>query len=304
MITVVGSLNMDLVTYTGRMPVTGETIIGKYFKQIPGGKGGNQADAIAKLGAKVSMIGSVGCDDIGNTLVESLQKDGVDISMVRMVQGVATGIASITVDSEGNNCIIVVPGANNMLSIDDLEASYETIEKSDVVVAQLEVPIDTVKFALKTARQLGKLTILNPAPAIELDDEFLANVDILVPNDTELELISGVQVKNESDLKKAAKVMMDKGVKDLIVTLGSKGCMHINKSGLKTYSAYKVNAIDTTAAGDSFIGAVAVAMNAGKSLEEAIHFATAVGALTVTKEGAQSSLPLIHEVEKFIGNNK
>jgi ribokinase len=304
MITVVGSLNMDLVTYTGRMPVTGETIIGKSFKQVPGGKGANQADTIAKLGAKVRMIGCVGSDNMGNMLLTSLKKDGVDIELVKKVEGVSTGIASITVDSKANNCIIVVPGANNMLSIDDLKASYEAIQNSDVVVAQLEVPVDTVKFALKTARKLGKLTILNPAPAIELDDEFLANVDILVPNDTELELISGIQVKNESDLKKAAQVIMDKGVKELIVTLGSEGCMYINKSGFKAYPAYKVDAIDTTAAGDSFIGAVAVAINEGKSLEEAICFATAVGALTVTKEGAQISLPLREEVETFIRNNK
>jgi ribokinase len=300
MITVVGSLNMDLVTYTGRMPVTGETIMGKSFRQIPGGKGANQADAIAKLGAKVKMIGCVGCDDMGNTLLEALQNDGVDVAMVKRVEGISTGIASITVDASGNNCIIVVPGANYKLSIGDLEASYEVIQNSEVVVAQLEVPIEAVKFAIKTAKQMGKLTILNPAPAIELEDEFLSNVDILVPNDTELELLSGIQVNKVGDLESAAQVLINKGVRELIVTLGSKGCIHINKSGSKAYPAYKVSAIDTTAAGDSFIGAVAVAISEGKSLEEAISFATAVGALTVTKEGAESSLPLREEVEAFI----
>jgi ribokinase len=300
MITVVGSLNMDLVTYTGRMPVTGETIMGKSFRQIPGGKGANQADAIAKLGAKVKMIGCVGCDDMGNTLLEALQNDGVDVAMVKRVEGISTGIASITVDASGNNCIIVVPGANYKLSIGDLEASYEVIQNSEVVVAQLEVPIEAVKFAIKTAKQMGKLTILNPAPAIELEDEFLSNVDILVPNDTELELLSGIKVNKVGDLESAAQVLINKGVRGLIVTLGSKGCIHINKSGSKAYPAYKVSAIDTTAAGDSFIGAVAVAISEGKSLEEAISFATAVGALTVTKEGAQSSLPLREEVEAFI----
>jgi ribokinase len=300
MITVVGSLNMDLVTYTGRMPVTGETIMGKSFRQIPGGKGANQADAIAKLGAKVKMIGCVGCDDMGNTLLEALQNDGVDVAMVKRVEGISTGIASITVDASGNNCIIVVPGANYKLSIGDLEASYEVIQNSEVVVAQLEVPIEAVKFAIKTAKQMGKLTILNPAPAIELEDEFLSNVDILVPNDTELELLSGIKVNKVGDLESAAQVLINKGVRELIVTLGSKGCIHINKSGSKAYPAYKVSAIDTTAAGDSFIGAVAVAISEGKSLEEAIIFATAVGALTVTKEGAQSSLPVREEVEAFI----
>ncbi|HYF81637.1 MAG TPA: ribokinase [Clostridia bacterium] len=300
MIAVVGSLNMDLVTYTGRMPVTGETIMGKSFRQIPGGKGANQADAIAKLGAEVKMIGCVGCDDMGNTLLEALQNDGVDVAMVKRAAGISTGIASITVDAKGNNCIIVVPGANYRLSIENLQASYEVIQNSEVVVAQLEVPIETVKFAIKTAKQMGKLTILNPAPAIELEDEFLSNVDILVPNDTELELLSGIQVNKEGDLESAAQILINKGVRELIVTLGSKGCIHINKSGSKAYPAYKVNAIDTTAAGDSFIGALSVAISEGKSLEEAISFATAVGALTVTKEGAQSSLPLREEVEAFI----
>jgi ribokinase len=303
LITVVGSLNMDLVTYTSRMPVIGETIMGKSFKQIPGGKGANQADTIAKLGAKVRMIGCVGCDDMGSTLLESLKNDGVDISMVKMVADIATGIASITVDSAGNNSIIVVPGANNMISPSDIEKSIDIIKDSSVVVAQLEVPIDTVRYAMKAAKQMGKLTILNPAPATELEDELLADVDILIPNDTELEILSGIKVKDEADILRAAQVLLGKGVRELIITLGSKGCMHVNKAGSKIYPAYEVTAVDTTAAGDSFIGAIAVAINEGKSLEEAIYFATAVGALTVTKEGAQSSLPLICEVETFINNN-
>jgi ribokinase len=294
---------MDLVTYTSRMPVIGETIMGKSFKQVPGGKGANQADTIAKLGAKVRMVGCVGCDDMGSTLLESLKNDGVDISMVKMVADIATGIASITVDSGGNNSIIVVPGANNMLSPSDIDKSIDVIKDSNVVVAQLEVPIGTVCYVMKTAKQMGKLTILNPAPATELEDELLADVDILIPNDTELEILSGIKVKDEADILRAAQVLLGKGVRELIITLGSKGCMHVNKAGSKIYPANEVTAVDTTAAGDSFIGAVSVAMNEGKSFEEAIYFATAVGALTVTKEGAQSSLPLICEVETFINNN-
>jgi ribokinase len=304
MITVVGSLNMDLVTYTGRMPVTGETIMGKSFRQIPGGKGANQADAIAKLGANVMMLGCVGSDDIGNTLLESLKNDGVDVVAVRRVDDIATGIASIIVDASGNNCIIVVPGANHKLLVEDLQASVEVIRNSEVVVAQLEVPIETVKFAIMTAKQMGKLTILNPAPAVLLEDEFLSYVDILVPNDTELELLSGMKINDETNLLRAAQVLVNKGVKELIVTLGNKGCMHINKSGSKRFPAYKVETVDTTAAGDSFIGAIAVAISEGKPFEEAINFATAVGALTVTKEGAQSSLPLREEVEAFIRTNR
>lgn len=301
MIIVVGSLNMDLVTYTGRVPVTGETIIGKSFRQIPGGKGANQADAIAKLGAEVKMIGCVGNDGMGAALLESLRRDGVDVAMVKRVDGVSTGIASITVDASGNNSIIVVPGANGRLSVEDMQASLEAFEDSNIVVAQLEVPTETVKFAIKAAKQLGKLTILNPAPAAELEDELLSKVDILVPNETELELLSGIRIQNEADLERAAGLLIDKGVQELIVTLGSKGCVHFNKSGSKAYPAYKVDAVDTTAAGDSFIGALAAAISEGKTLEEAIRFATAVGALTVTREGAQSSLPLRKEVEAFIG---
>ncbi len=304
MITVIGSLNMDLVTYTGRMPVTGETIMGKSFRQIPGGKGANQAAAIAKLGAKVAMVGCVGRDGMGKTLMTSLQKDGVDVSNVKEVDGVATGIAAITVDAAANNCIIVVPGANHCLSPEDLTAAQAVIAGSEVVVAQLEVPMDTVKAGLKIAKELNKLTILNPAPAVPLPDEFLALVDILVPNDTELELLSGIKVTNEEELQKAAHLLLDKGIKELIVTLGSKGCLHINGSGAKFYPAYKVYAVDTTAAGDSFIGGISTAINEGKTLEEAILFATAVGALTVTKEGAQSSLPYREEVEAFIQSNQ
>ncbi|QUH25839.1 ribokinase [Serpentinicella alkaliphila] len=303
MIVVVGSLNMDLVTYTNRMPVIGETIIGKSFKQIPGGKGANQADAIAKLGSTVRMIGCVGEDVMGETLLESLYKDGVDISMVKRVKGVATGIASITVDSSANNSIIVVPGANNMLSIEDIKEYEQAIQDSDIVVAQLEVPIETVKYVIKSAKLKGKITILNPAPAAELDDDLLSYVDILIPNKTELELLSGLQVSDDNDLYHATQVLLNKGVRDLIVTLGSKGCVHINNSGTRVYPAYKVQAIDTTAAGDSFIGAIAVGLSEGMSYEQVIPFATAVGALTVTKEGAQSSMPLRSEVEAFTRKN-
>ncbi len=302
MITVIGSLNVDLVTNTSRMPKVGETIMGKSFKQVPGGKGGNQADAIAKLGSKVKMVGCVGEDELGNMLVQSLQKDGVDVSDIVRAKGVSTGIASITVDNDGNNCIIVVAGANNMLTAERIQKAVNAIKEASVVVAQLEVPIETVKYALKTAKQLGKTTILNPAPAAELDDEMLASIDILIPNETELEAISGIKATNDEDIFSAAQLLINKGVRELIVTLGDKGCIHVTRQGSNTYKAYKVKAVDTTAAGDSFIGALAAAISEGKVLKDAIAFATAVGALTVTKEGAQSSLPLRAEVEEFIGN--
>lgn len=302
MITVIGSLNVDLVTNTLRMPKVGETILGKSFKQVPGGKGGNQADAIAKLGSAVKMIGCVGEDELGNMLVQSLQKDGVDISGIAKVKGVSTGIASITVDNDGNNCIIVVAGANNMLTVERIQEVDSAIREASVVVAQLEVPIETVKYALRAAKHLGKTTILNPAPAAQLDDEMLASIDILIPNETELEAISGVKITDYDDIFSAARQLIDKGVRELIVTLGEKGCIHVDRKGFDIYKAYKVKAVDSTAAGDSFIGALAAAISEGKMLEDAIAFATAVGALTVTKEGAQSSLPLRAEVVDFMKN--
>ncbi len=293
---------MDLVTYASRMPKMGETIIGKSFMQIPGGKGANQADAIAKLGLAVKMVGCVGADELGNTLIHSLRNDGVDTSSVSVADGVSTGIAAITVDTEGNNCIIVVPGANDMLTVERLRAVRNAIEEASVVVAQLEVPIETVKSGLRMARRLGKTTILNPAPAAVLDDDMLENVDVLIPNETELEAVSGMKIRTDDDVLAAAQLLIEKGVRELIVTLGEKGCIHINKQGFSSHKAHKVRAVDTTAAGDSFTGALAVAISEGKEMADAIAFATAVGALTVMKEGAQSSLPLRTEVEAFIRN--
>lgn len=302
MITVIGSLNMDLVTNAPRMPKVGETIMGKSFKQVPGGKGANQADAIAKLGLAVKMVGCTGEDELGNMLIKSLQNDGVDISHITRIKGISTGIASITVDADGNNCIIVVSGVNNMLTVERVQEAIKAIKEASVVVAQLEIPIETVKYALKSAKQLGKITILNPAPAAGLDDEMFANIDILIPNETELEAISGIKITNNDDIFAAAQLLISKGVRELIVTLGDKGCIHVSKQGSNIYKACKVKAVDTTAAGDSFIGALAAAISEGKALEDAIKFATAVGALTVTKEGAQSSLPLRAEVEEFMKN--
>ena len=300
MITVVGSLNMDLVTYVDKMPKPGQTVMGRSFKQMAGGKGANQADAIAKLGATVKMIGCIGDDDLGRTLISSLKKDGVDISGVSTVGEVSTGIASITVDADGNNCIAVVPGANNMLTVDRINLSMKAIYESDIVVAQLEVPMDTIKYAMKAAKNFGKLTILNPAPAMELDDEILREVDYLIPNDTELEVISGINIENDDDMRRAAGILINRGVSDLIVTLGDKGCMHFNSRGEKKYDAYSVRAVDTTAAGDRFIGALAVSLHQGKKIEDAIQYAMAVGAITVTRIGAQSSLPNACEVDAFI----
>lgn len=299
-ICVIGSLNMDLVVNVDTMPKPGQTIIGSNFKEVPGGKGANQAVAMARLNGNVSMIGKVGEDGFGQTLINSLKNDKVDTTYIQTAKG-ATGVALITVDKNAQNSIVVSPGANFEVKEDDIDNNIEAIKNSDIVVLQLETPLNTIKYALNKAKELNKYTILNPAPAVKLDDEIIKNVDLLTPNETELEIISGVSIETEEDIQKAAQIMIEKGVKELIVTLGSKGSLYINKEKSMFKKAYKVEAVDTTAAGDSYTGALAVALSQNKNIEDAMDFASKVGALSVLKEGAQSSLPTLEDVKNFRG---
>ena len=299
-ICVIGSLNMDLVVNVDTMPKPGQTIIGSNFKEVPGGKGANQAVAMARLNGNVSMIGKVGEDGFGQTLINSLKNDKVDTTYIQTAKG-ATGVALITVDKNAQNSIVVSPGANFEVKEDDIDNNIEAIKNSDIVVLQLETPLNTIKYALNKAKELNKYTILNPAPAVKLDDEIIKNVDLLTPNETELEIISGVSIETEEDIQKAAQIMIEKGVKELIVTLGSKGSLYINKEKSMFKKAYKVEAVDTTAAGDSYTGALAVALSQDKNIEDAMDFASKVGALSVLKEGAQSSLPTLEDVKNFRG---
>ena len=299
-ICVIGSLNMDLVVNVDTMPKPGQTIIGSNFKEVPGGKGANQAVAMARLNGNVSMIGKVGEDGFGQTLINSLKNYKVDTTYIQTSKG-ATGVALITVDKNAQNSIVVSPGANFEVKEDDIDNNIEAIKNSDIVVLQLETPLNTIKYALNKAKELNKYTILNPAPAVKLDDEIIKNVDLLTPNETELEIISGVSIETEEDIQKAAQIMIEKGVKELIVTLGSKGSLYINKEKSMFKKAYKVEAVDTTAAGDSYTGALAVALSQDKNIEDAMDFASKVGALSVLKEGAQSSLPTLEDVKNFRG---
>lgn len=299
-ICVIGSLNMDLVVNVDKMPKPGQTIIGSNFKEVPGGKGANQAVAMARLNGNVSMIGKVGEDGFGQTLINSLKNDKVDTTYIKTTKG-ATGVALITVDNNAQNSIVVSPGANFEVKEEDIDNNIEAIKNSDIVVLQLETPLNTIKYALKKSKELNKYTILNPAPALKLDDEIIKNVDLLTPNETELEIISGVSIETEEDIQKAAQIMIEKGVKELIVTLGSKGSLYINKEKSIFKKAYKVEAVDTTAAGDSYTAALAVALSKDQSIEEVMDFASKVGALSVLKEGAQSSLPTLEDVENFRG---
>ena len=299
-ICVIGSLNMDLVVNVDAMPKPGQTIIGSNFKEVPGGKGANQAVAMARLNGNVSMIGKVGEDGFGQTLISSLKNDKVDTTYIQTAKG-STGVALITVDKNAQNSIVVSPGANFEVKEEDIDNNIKAIENSDIVVLQLETPLNPIKYALNKAKELNKYTILNPAPAVKLDDEIIKNVDLLTPNETELEIISGVSIETEEDIQKAAQIMIEKGVKELIVTLGSKGSLYINKEKSMFKKAYKVEAVDTTAAGDSYTGALAVALSQDKGIEDAMDFASKVGALSVLKEGAQSSLPTLEDVKNFRG---
>lgn len=299
-IVVIGSINMDLVTICERAPRGGETLLGKKFMQIPGGKGANQAVAMGKMKSPVSMLGKIGREGMGDILLDSMKKDGIDISNIEYCDE-ATGIAKIIVEENGQNRIIVVPGANYEVDSSYIDRHLDAIKNCDILVTQLEIPIETVKYSLKKAKEFGKITILNPAPATKLDEEIILNSDYIIPNETELELLSGMSITDEKSVINAADVLLKKGVKGLIVTLGSKGCMYISKVERKAFPAYRVKAIDTTAAGDSFIGGFVNGLASGLNFEESIDRGTKVAAISVTRIGAQTSIPTLEEVLNFKG---
>lgn len=298
-VVVVGSINMDLVTRCKRAPKGGETLFGEEFSQVPGGKGANQAVAIGKLGTNVIMLGKIGKDSFGKDMLASMEKNGVNIQHIEEGEK-ATGIAKIIVEESGQNRILVVAGANSEVDKEYVDRHLAAIKESDIVVTQLEIPIETVEYTLKKAKEFGKITILNPAPARELSDEIIKNSDFIIPNESELALITGMAVETEEEIKKVGKKLLDMGVKNLIITLGSKGSLHLNRDKCEFHSAYKVKVIDTTAAGDSFIGGVVRELN-GDNISEAIEFGTKVSAIAVTKKGAQTSIPTIEEVKNFRG---
>ena len=291
-------MNMDLVVKTDEIPAIGETLIGNALLQIPGGKGANQGVAIAKLGNKVSFLGMVGKDSFGDALLTSMYSAGVDIEHIEKVAE-STGIAVINVDKMGNNNIVVIPGANSMVDRAYLKRHLIAFEEADIVVFQLEIPLDTVKEGLKIAKQKDKTTILNPAPAYDLDDEIIRNIDILIPNEHEMERLTGVKLRAESDMLQASKILLNKGIKKIIITLGSRGVMYVDDKKSKFFPAYKVSAVDTTAAGDSFVGGFVSSYAEKQDIEAAIDLGQRTAALSVQKIGAQSSLPTKEEVDNF-----
>lgn len=297
-IAVIGSMNMDLVVKTDEIPAVGETLIGNELLQIPGGKGANQGVAIAKLGNRVLFLGMVGKDSFGDGLLTSMYSAGVDIKHIEKVDE-STGIAVINVDKSGNNNIVVIPGANGKVDKDYLERHLDAFKESDIAVFQLEIPLNTVKEGLRIAKEHGNTTILNPAPAYELDDETIKNIDILIPNEHEMERLTGLKLEDEESMLKASEILFDKGIKKLVITLGSRGALYVDPTRHEMFPAYKVKAVDTTAAGDSFVGGFISSYIETGDITKSIEMGQKTAALSVQKVGAQSSLPTRAEVENF-----
>ena len=298
-VVVIGSLNMDLVTRAPRLPRGGETLIGESFSTIPGGKGANQAVAAARLGAQVSMVGCVGSDAYGQQLRGALLAEGIDCQAVSVVDG-SSGVALIVVDDNSQNAIVIVAGANGELTPTVLERFDAVLQSADVIICQLEVPDATVGHALKRGRELGKTVILNPAPASRaLPAEWYAYVDYLIPNESEAMVLSGLAVDSLETAEAAATQLIASGAGKVIVTLGAQGLVFANGSSFEHFPAPRVKAVDTTAAGDTFVGGFAAALASGKDEAEAIRFGQVAAALSVTRAGAQPSIPTLLEVQAF-----
>jgi len=307
-ILVIGSLNADLVVRAPHFPQPGETISGGDLQIIPGGKGANQAVAAARQGASVAMLGRVGSDSFGPFLLDSLKSNSVDITHVHADDS-ATGTAIIVVDANGQNSIVLSAGANGKVSPVDVDNA--TLFRPSLILLQLEIPTPTVLHAARYARKNNIRVILNPAPAKPLPDELISLIDFIIPNETELSLLTGIEVKDIPSAEKAAKVLLDRGAKNVIVTLGEKGALLVSGNQTTQVTAYKVYVVDTTAAGDAFIGGFASALlesddmrQQASSLQiiEAVKYANACGALAATKFGAQPSLPTKEETENFISS--
>jgi ribokinase len=290
-VAVVGSLNMDLVIRSARIPQPGETILGGEFRTVPGGKGANQAVAAARLGAHVSMVGRVGDDAFGTELLRNLSADGIDHTFVLRDPAAATGVALIVVDDAGQNSIVVASGANMNLSPADVDAAEAALITNNALLLQLESPLHTVLHAAQLARAHGVTVILNPAPARPLPRELLALVDVLVPNESETALLAGMPVGNQDEAVAASAALRKAGVGTVILTLGERGALLAEESATRLFPAFDVAPVDTTAAGDAFLAGLAVALAEGKALDEAVRWGNAAGALATTRLGAQTSLP-------------
>ncbi|MBE0685355.1 MAG: ribokinase [Anaerolineaceae bacterium] len=301
-ILVIGSINYDLVVYTQRLPKPGETIMGDRFQTFPGGKGANQAIAAARLGADVQMIGRVGKDGFGEELLQNLQLNHVDTTQILKVTK-PTGTALITVDANGQNSIIVVPGANATLTRKDIDALKKTIQSAKILILQLEIPLDVVIHAIDIAYAAGITILLNTAPATLIPIETLRKATFLIPNESELALLSGYEINNFSDCRKAISHLQSLGCNQIILTRGEHGAYYFYLDNQIFAPPFNVPVLDTTAAGDAFIGGLAAALADDLDLHVALLHASAAGAFAVTKAGAQTSLPNKWELDEFIKNH-
>lgn len=294
-ILVIGSSNTDMTVKTAKLPVPGETVLGGEFTMGAGGKGANQAVAAKRLGGDVSFICKVGKDVFGDNAIIQYESEGLDTSLI-MRSEKPSGVALITVDENAENCIVVASGANNDVSVEDIKGLAQTIRKASILLLQLETPVSAVLEAARIAHNAGVTVILNPAPACILPDELYEYISILIPNRTEISTLSGIEVNDENSLHTAVLHLKSKGVRKVVVTLGAKGSVIYDSENITAVPAEKVDAVDTTAAGDTFCGGICVGLSEDKTLEESVRFATSAAARTVQKMGAQASIPYRNEL--------
>jgi ribokinase len=299
-IVVIGSTNTDMVVKASRIPAPGETILGGRFLMNPGGKGANQAVAAARLGGDVTFVAKVGDDLFGREAKALFEKEGIGTDYVFTATSEPSGVALIMVDGKGENCIAVASGANGALSPHDIDEAENKIAHADIVLLQLETPLETVLYAADLAVGLGVSVILNPAPACELPEALYECLEVITPNESEAELLTGIRVTDEASAEAAARALCDKGVLQVVITMGAKGAYVYDGSDGAMVPAVKVEAVDTTAAGDVFNGALAVALTEEVPLVEAVRFAARAAALSVTRMGAQASAPYRDEIAKGV----
>ncbi len=297
-ITVIGSSNMDLVVRSEQIPKIGETVLGKEFFMVPGGKGANQAVAAARLGAQVHFCTCIGDDIFGKEIIKNLKEANINTQFLNIRKDIPTGVAVIMVDDEANNIISVAPGANATLTIDDARKTL-TATKCEIILLQLETPLPVITFCAEFGFENNIPVILNPAPAQKLASDLLSKINILTPNATEASLLSGIDVRDIDSAIQAANILRTKGVKTVIITLGGNGALLSSENHIEHIEAKKVKAIDTTAAGDAFNGALAVSIARGDDILSSIEFANKVAAISITRKGAQSSLPSLAEINSF-----
>jgi ribokinase len=303
-ILVIGSSNTDMIVQAHHIPRPGETILGGTFNTAAGGKGANQAVACARAGGKVTFVARVGRDMFGEQALQGFRQDGIDVTYVKQDDTAPSGVALIMVDEQGENSIAVASGANGKLSIQDVQDAASVIQQAGIVLMQLEIPLATIEATAELATKNGVQVILNPAPAQPLSDALLQQISLLTPNETEAEMLIGICVSNEDSAQAAAQALIAKGVNSVIVTLGAAGAYVHSDAFTGMVSGFKVNTVDTTAAGDTFNGTLAVALAEGQSLEQAVTFANAAAALSVTRLGAQPSAPDRESVEALLAEQK